>query len=66
MECLKKQHYYYYYNTKSDTIQEDAYSKEWLRLHNVPNAEKTHIPINTGTHTPIDIHYNINNVSAGK
>ncbi len=51
----------------------DAYPNKGLRLQNVPNAEKTHISIHTGTHThkhgthtPIDIHYNIYNVSAGK
>ncbi len=34
----------------------DAYSNKGQRLHNVPNAEKTHIPIHTGTHRHAHTH----------
>ncbi len=45
----------------------DAYSNEGLGLQNVPNAKKnSHNHTHRHTHTNIDIHYNINNVSAGK
>ncbi len=67
---------YYYFCFKTQS-RKDAYSNEGLRLQNAPmQKKKTHIPIHTGTHTntdkhthgthtPIYIHYNINNVSAG-
>ncbi len=73
----KKQHFFSIQNLTQS--RKDAYSNEGLRLQNVLNAKNTHTHTHRhththththtrthGTHTPIDIHYNINNVSAGK
>lgn len=66
----------FFYHTKSDTIQERCIPKWRAETAECPQCRKnshihthrhTHTHKHThGTHTPIDIHYNINNVSAGK
>ncbi len=73
----KKQHFFSIQNLTQS--RKDAYSNEGLRLQNALNAKNTHTHTHRHTHThthtqhahmvhipPIDIHYNINNVSAGK